>query len=133
MIFNAVDEFDGLVGSGRDTFGIALFVDSPGHTIEAHFFMPHEEFNSLCDLDIGVKIVSSAGPIPFWLQFWYPAFPLSQDIRRHAYNFADFAEHSGGLGLKVTEPSELRTAVDKALFANKPTIVDIDTDPRRFL
>ncbi len=49
------------------------------------------------------------------------------------YNFADFAEHSGGLGIKVTEPSELRAAVDKALFATKPTIVDIDTDPRRFL
>ncbi len=49
------------------------------------------------------------------------------------YNFADFAEHSGGLGIKVTEPNELRAAVDKALFATKPTIVDIDTDPRRFL
>ena len=49
------------------------------------------------------------------------------------YNFADFAEHSGGMGIKVTEPSELQEAVDKALFANKPTIVDIDTDPRRFL
>ncbi len=49
------------------------------------------------------------------------------------YNFADFAEHSGGLGIKVTEPSELQMAVDKALFATKPTIVDIDTDPRRFL
>jgi len=49
------------------------------------------------------------------------------------YNFADFAEHSGGLGIKVTEPSELQMAVDKALLATKPTIVDIDTDPRRFL
>jgi len=49
------------------------------------------------------------------------------------YNFADFAEHSGGFGIKVTEPSELRTAVDKALLATKPTIVDIDTDPRRFI
>jgi thiamine pyrophosphate-dependent acetolactate synthase large subunit-like protein/rubredoxin len=49
------------------------------------------------------------------------------------YNFADFAEHSGGVGIKVTEPSELRAAVDKALFVTKPTIVDIDTDPRRFL
>ncbi len=49
------------------------------------------------------------------------------------YNFADFAEHSGGLGIKVTEPNELQVAVDKALFATKATIVDIDTDPRRFL
>ena len=49
------------------------------------------------------------------------------------FSFADFAEHSGGLGIKVTEPTELPAAVDKALAASKPTIVDIDTDPRRFL
>ena len=49
------------------------------------------------------------------------------------YSFADFAEHSGGMGIKVTEPSELEAAVDKALKSTKPTIVDIDTDPRRFL
>ncbi len=49
------------------------------------------------------------------------------------YSFADFAEHSGGLGIKVTEPSELPAAVDRALASSKPTIVDIDTDPRRFL
>ncbi len=49
------------------------------------------------------------------------------------YNFADFAEHSGGMGIKVTEPSELESAVDRALSAKVPTIVDIDTDPRRFL
>ena len=49
------------------------------------------------------------------------------------YNFADFAEHSGGMGIKVTEPSQLEAAVDKALKATKPAIVDIDTDPRRFL
>jgi thiamine pyrophosphate-dependent acetolactate synthase large subunit-like protein len=49
------------------------------------------------------------------------------------YNFANFAEHSGGMGIKVTEPSEMEAAVDKALKATKPTIVDIDTDPRRFI
>ena len=49
------------------------------------------------------------------------------------YNFADFAEHSGGIGIKVTDPSELEAAVDKALSTKKPVIVDIDTDPRRFI
>jgi pyruvate oxidase len=49
------------------------------------------------------------------------------------YNFAGFAEHSGGTGIKVTEPGKLEAAVDEALSANKPVIVDIDTDPRRFL
>ncbi len=50
----------------------------------------------------------------------------------HDYSFADFAEHSGGLGIKVREPQELEAAVDKALKSDKPTIVDIDTDPKRF-
>jgi pyruvate oxidase len=51
----------------------------------------------------------------------------------HDYNFADFAEHSGGLGIKITEPQDLEAAVDRALHSKKATIVDIDTDPRRFL
>ncbi len=51
----------------------------------------------------------------------------------HDYSFADFAEHSGGVGIKVTEPADLESAVDGALQAKKPVIVDIDTDPRRFL
>ncbi len=50
----------------------------------------------------------------------------------HDYSFADFAEHSGGLGIKVTEPQDLEAAVVKALQSEKATIVDIDTDPRRF-
>jgi thiamine pyrophosphate-dependent acetolactate synthase large subunit-like protein len=48
------------------------------------------------------------------------------------FSFADYAEHSGGLGLKVTQPTELESAVEKALSSTKPAIVDIDTDPRRF-
>jgi len=48
------------------------------------------------------------------------------------FSFADYAEHSGGVGFKVTEPGELAGAVDKALATTKATIVDIDTDPKRF-
>lgn len=49
------------------------------------------------------------------------------------YNFAEYAENSGGTGIKVTEPSELEKAIEKALSANKSAIVDIDTDSRRFI
>ena len=49
------------------------------------------------------------------------------------FNFANFAQNSGGLGIKVTEPQDLPEAVDRALKSDKPTIVDIDTDPKRFL
>jgi pyruvate oxidase len=58
---------------------------------------------------------------------------VSSQTDLYDYNFADFAEHSGGVGIKVTEPSQLEEAVEKALASKKATIVDIDTDPRRFL
>jgi thiamine pyrophosphate-dependent acetolactate synthase large subunit-like protein len=48
------------------------------------------------------------------------------------FSFADFAEDAGGVGVRVAEPGDLEAAVDKALSANKPAIVDIETDPRRF-
>jgi len=48
------------------------------------------------------------------------------------YDFSEYAKHAGGVGIKVTEPGELPTAVDQALSTNKAVIVDIDTDPRRF-
>ena len=51
----------------------------------------------------------------------------------HDFSFADFANNAGGVGIKVNEPAELEASVEKGLKSNKPTIVDIDTDPRRFL
>ncbi len=48
------------------------------------------------------------------------------------FDFAKFAEHSGGIGIKVSESNQLEEAVDKALDSKKAVIVDIDTDPRRF-
>ena len=50
----------------------------------------------------------------------------------YCYDFADYAEHSGVAGIKVTEPNELEGAVNNALSLNKKVIVDIDTDPKRF-
>jgi thiamine pyrophosphate-dependent acetolactate synthase large subunit-like protein/rubredoxin len=58
---------------------------------------------------------------------------ISSQTELYDLNFADYAELSGGTGIKVTEPSQLEAAVDKALASGKATIVDIDTDPRRFL
>jgi pyruvate oxidase len=49
------------------------------------------------------------------------------------YNFAEFAKNAGGIGIKVTEPNKLEVAVDEALAQTKATIVDIDTDARRFI
>ena len=58
---------------------------------------------------------------------------ISSQTELYDFNFADYAEHSGGLGIKVTDPALLEAAVDKALSSSKTTIVDIDCDPRRFI
>ncbi|MCX8154170.1 MAG: thiamine pyrophosphate-dependent enzyme, partial [Candidatus Bathyarchaeota archaeon] len=50
----------------------------------------------------------------------------------YGFNFADFAKNAGGIGIKVTEPEKLESAVEQALASNKAVIVDIDTDPVRF-
>jgi thiamine pyrophosphate-dependent acetolactate synthase large subunit-like protein/rubredoxin len=48
------------------------------------------------------------------------------------YDFAEFAKNAGGVGIKVTEPCMLEDAVERALKTEKATIVDIETDPKRF-
>ena len=47
-------------------------------------------------------------------------------------DFAQYAQNCGGIGIIVTDPEELGSAVEKALSLEKPVIVDIETDPRRF-
>jgi pyruvate oxidase/acetolactate synthase-1/2/3 large subunit len=59
-------------------------------------------------------------------------YPIWQ-TELHDYNFAEFAINAGGIGYRVTEPSQLESVVDKALASTKPAIVDIETDPKRFL
>jgi len=56
----------------------------------------------------------------------------SSQTELHYFSFADYAEHSGGVGIKVTEPEELERAVEKGLATSRPSIVDVDVDPRRF-
>jgi pyruvate oxidase len=51
----------------------------------------------------------------------------------HNCDFAEYAQICGGMGIKVTKPEQLENAVKKALASEKPVIVDIDTDPRRFI
>lgn len=48
-------------------------------------------------------------------------------------DFAAYAKDCGGMGISVNNPDELPEAVDKALTSKKPVIVDIETDPRRFI
>jgi thiamine pyrophosphate-dependent acetolactate synthase large subunit-like protein/rubredoxin len=48
-------------------------------------------------------------------------------------DFAEYANICGGEGIKVRDPGELEEVVEKALLLTKPVIVNIDTDPKRFV
>ncbi len=47
-------------------------------------------------------------------------------------DFAKYAQDCGARGISVKDPKELPAAIDAALKADGPVLVDIDTDPRRF-
>ena len=48
-------------------------------------------------------------------------------------NYAAYASECGGIGINVKTPDELPEAVEKALASDKPVIVNINTDPMRFV
>ena len=47
-------------------------------------------------------------------------------------DFAAFAKACGGIGIKVLKPEELKGALEQAIKMNMPTILDVNTDPKRF-
>jgi pyruvate oxidase len=47
-------------------------------------------------------------------------------------DFARYAEVCGGLGISVHHPGELKPALATAMATNRPVIIDIETDPKRF-
>jgi pyruvate oxidase len=84
------------------------------------------------DLPIKVFILNNKSLGMIMQEQKVEGYPSSQtDL--YAYDFADFAEHAGGVGIKVKTPDQLEEAVDIALASTKATVVDVDTDPRRFL
>ncbi|MGB4235575.1 MAG: thiamine pyrophosphate-dependent enzyme [Methanoregulaceae archaeon] len=48
-------------------------------------------------------------------------------------DFAAYAEACGGAGIRVGRPDELKAAIERAMGLNVPVVVDVETDPRRFV
>jgi pyruvate oxidase/acetolactate synthase-1/2/3 large subunit len=53
--------------------------------------------------------------------------------RLHNPDFASYAQECGGTGIHVKDPEKLRNAISEALNTKGPVLVDIETDPRRFI
>ena len=47
-------------------------------------------------------------------------------------DFAAYGELCGGGGNRVTKPAELEPAVIAAMSQDRPVIIDVETDPKRF-
>ena len=43
-------------------------------------------------------------------------------------NFARIAEEMGALGIRVEHPSGIQSALEQALAANRPSVIDVVTD-----
>jgi acetolactate synthase-1/2/3 large subunit len=43
-------------------------------------------------------------------------------------NFARIAEEMGALGIRVEKPAEIGAAIERALQANRPAVIDVVTD-----
>jgi acetolactate synthase-1/2/3 large subunit len=43
-------------------------------------------------------------------------------------NFATIAESMGALGIRVTKPGELRSALDRAISSGRPVVVEVMSD-----
>jgi pyruvate dehydrogenase (quinone) len=50
-------------------------------------------------------------------------------VELHNPDFAKYAEICGGLGFKVDRPDQIRPALEQALLADKPSIVEVTVDP----
>ena len=48
-------------------------------------------------------------------------------------DFAAYGKACGGEGIRVELPGELKPAIEKAMGMDLPVIVDVETDPRRFV
>ncbi len=56
-----------------------------------------------------------------------PKLPMTQSIPDCPY--ASYAESLGLQGIRVDRPEDVGRAIDEALSANRPTVLDVYTDP----
>lgn len=101
------------------------FVGDGGFTMLMGEFVTAVKYN----LPITVVIIknNSLGQIK-WEQIVFLGNPeYGCDLQE--INFAHFAEACGGIGITVEKPEEIRPALEKALAADKPTLIEVVVDP----
>jgi len=101
------------------------FVGDGGFTMLMGEFLTAVKYN----LPIIVVIIknNTLGQIK-WEQIVFLGNP-EYGCELHNPDFARYAEACGGLGLTVEKPDEIRPALERAIAAGKPAIVEVVVDP----
>ncbi|MGI8837746.1 MAG: thiamine pyrophosphate-dependent enzyme [Pyrinomonadaceae bacterium] len=101
------------------------FVGDGGFTMLMGEFLTAVKYN----LPIIVVIIknNTLGQIK-WEQIVFLGNP-EYGCELHNPDFARFAEACGGLGITVEKPDEIRPALERAIAAGKPAIVEVVVDP----
>jgi pyruvate dehydrogenase (quinone) len=95
------------------------------------FTMLMGEFATAVKYELPITVViiknNSLGQIR-WEQIVFLGNP-EYGCELHSIDFARFAEACGGVGITVERPEEIRPALERALAANKPALVEVVVDP----
>jgi acetolactate synthase-1/2/3 large subunit len=77
------------------------------------------------DIPVIVAIMNNGylGMVRQWQELFFDK-RYSFTCIRDSVDFVKLAEAYGALGIRVTEPSEVRPAIEKAIKANKPAVLD---------
>ncbi len=103
-------------------------------TGDGGFSMVMADFLTAVKYDLPVKVfLFNNGQLGMIMQEQKMEKYPNWNTELHNCDYAEYANICGGVGIKVSEAKELPGAIDKALATKKPVIVDIVTDPRRFV
>jgi acetolactate synthase-1/2/3 large subunit len=85
----------------------------------------------LDDLPIVVLLVNNAhlGMVTQWQDMFFDGRRSHVHLTRAVPDYAKLAEAYGGVGLTVTEESELQPALEEALSIRRTVVVDVHVDP----
>lgn len=96
-------------------------------TGDGGFMMNCQELATAADLDLPVKVFilnnQVLGMVAQWQRMFYNGHYSHSNLKGHT-DFVKLAEAMGVPGLRVTDPREIQSAIEKAFATNGPILVD---------
>ncbi|MBP1760066.1 MAG: acetolactate synthase, large subunit [Firmicutes bacterium] len=96
-------------------------------TGDGGFMMNCQELATIADLDLPVKVFvlnnQVLGMVAQWQRMFYNEHYSHSNMKGHT-DFVKLAEAMGVPALRVTDPQEIQSAIEKAFATNGPILVD---------